>query len=188
MTGVGCERRSVGQCQGGGGGGNKTKGGELLSGDVSYVSFFVERKISAETQRGNISAGNNANVNMTCHSAPCVMRREGNSPTLGRSATDATISISKAYTSRPYWHPHSPPPHPQTPCLHLPFFPPPPDSSLSLSVLVLLQRCYSDGEMWEYLRPSECRKGWGCSRMGDRLRVKQWTAEEAREGVEKKNN
>lgn len=93
----------------------KNKREELLSGDVSYVSLLWKERYP-QKHRGeiySISAGNYSNVNMT-YSAPCVMRQEGNSPTLGRSATDATISISKAHTSHPHWH-SRPTPLPLTP-------------------------------------------------------------------------
>lgn len=135
---------------------------------------------------------------MTCESAPSMMLREGNSPTLGCSATAATISISNVHTSphlRPLPHPSpslptptSPPP---TPCLHPPFLLLLP--ACVLSFLFSLRCCYSNGEMWEYLRPSQRGKGGvgGCwrqaegkrERMGDRQRVKGQTAEETR-GVE----
>lgn len=157
MTGIGCEHCTVGQCQGG----KKIKQKKRVAEWRRVLCItFVERKISAETEGKYISAGNYANVNMTCDSAPCVMRREGNLPTLERSATDATISISKAHTSRPHWHPH-PPPHSPNPKHHVSIFPSFLRLLTPLSLLVSLQRCYSNGEMWEYLRPSECRKGGG---------------------------
>lgn len=146
--------------------------------------FCRKKDICRNTEGNYISA---ANINMTCDSAPCVMRREGNSRTLGRSATDATISISKAHTSRPHWHPpHSTPPNPKHHVSILPSFLRL-LTSLSLSwsrcsVAIATEKCGNTSVL------QNAGRGGGSSRMGDRLRVKQWTAKEAREGVGKNIN
>lgn len=111
MTGIGCEHRSDGQCQGG----EKNKTKEKSCWVETCLMYHFCGKKDIRRNRGEIYIRWQLNVNLTCDSAPCVMRREGNSPTLGRSATDATISISKAHTSRPHWHPPIPlPPTPNT--------------------------------------------------------------------------
>lgn len=125
---------------------------------------FLQRTISAETQRANIYPLAIMQVGI-CHVIlhPAWL---GERATHQRwDAADATISISKAHTSRHHWHP---PPRPTPP--HSPNFKPKHHISifpsflrlltpLFLSLLVLLQCCYSNGEMWEYLRPSECGAG-----------------------------
>lgn len=119
-------------------------------------STFLERKMATWTQRGHVFCDNNcASGDMTCKLAASVIQL-----TLGCSATDATISISISndHTSRLSGNP-PPPPHFPTPNTMSP------SSLLSsafwLSLLVSLQCYYSNGEMWEYLRPSECRKRRG---------------------------
>lgn len=121
--------------------------------------FVEDINDRSDIQSKQIPTGNYANVDVTCEPAPSVMRREGNSPTLGCSACCCrrrSLPLALALFTHPLilGRFHTPPyPH-HVSILLLP--------ACVLSFLFSLRCCYSNGEMWEYLRPSERgREGGG---------------------------
>lgn len=179
MTGIGCKFCSV-QCH------KEKEGKRVKRRQFSYVILW-RVSITIETYRANrFLLVIMQIVDVTCESRPSMMRQEGSSPTPPlllplalAMLTDPPI-LGRFHTPPP--SPYTPTPSP-TPCLHPPFLLLLP--ACVLSFLFSLRCCYSNGEMWEYLRPSERGKGcWGWGeggargrdgkreRMGDRQRVK----------------